>query len=350
MNVNKNQSGTPIVIGIDHGYGNIKTASSCFRTSVKAYDTEPTFTSNMLVYNGRYYIIGEGHKEFIPEKQNDDDYYILTLAAVGRELYARNLESASVFLAAGLPLTWVGEQKDEFKAYLLRESHVDFVYKRQEFHVDFVGAEIFPQGFAAVAGQLGTFRGVNMICDIGNGTMNVMFITDCRPQSANMFTEKFGTNQCMLNIREQLMRKFGSIPDDAIIENVLRSATAFSAASCSCFAFSAASFAWIWADSWARKSNASCMEFFFRGAEGSADFPIFKTLDLNVNGGIGSLGLAGFDVCCCFGSGGFLPFPISASHAIVASHWLNGFRGFSSACRCFSLARASSFAKAIARS
>ena len=50
MNVNKNQSQKPIVIGIDHGYGNIKTASSCFRTSVKAYDTEPTFTINMLVY------------------------------------------------------------------------------------------------------------------------------------------------------------------------------------------------------------------------------------------------------------------------------------------------------------
>jgi len=226
MNVNTNQSGTPIVIGIDHGYGNIKTASSCFRTSVKAYDTEPTFTGNMLVYNGRYYIIGEGHKEFIPEKQNDDDYYILTLAAVARELYARNLESAAVYLAAGLPLTWVSEQKDEFKAYLLREPHVDFVFKKRTFHVDFVGAEIFPQGFAAVAGQLGTFRGVNMICDIGNGTMNVMFITDCRPQSGNMFTEKFGTNQCMLNIREQLMRKFGSIPDDAIIESVLRFGTA----------------------------------------------------------------------------------------------------------------------------
>ena len=163
MNVNKNQS--PIVIGIDHGYGNIKTASSCFRTSVKAYDTEPTFTSNMLVYNGRYYIIGEGHKEFIPEKQNDDDYYILTLAAVARELYARNLESASVYLAAGLPLTWVSEQKDEFKAYLLREPHVDFVFKKRTFHVDFVGAEILPQGFAAVAGQLGEFRGVNVICD-----------------------------------------------------------------------------------------------------------------------------------------------------------------------------------------
>ena len=228
MNVNKNQSKTqtPVVIGIDHGYGNIKTASSCFRTSVKAYDTEPTFTSNMLIYNGRYYIIGEGHKEFIPEKQNDDDYYILTLAAVGRELYARNLESASVYLAAGLPLTWVSEQKEKFKAYLLREPHVDFVFKKRTFHVDFAGAEILPQGFAAVASQLGEFRGVNMICDIGNGTMNVMYINDHRPVVGKMFTEKFGTNQCILNVREQLMRKFGSVPDDTVIESVLRYGTA----------------------------------------------------------------------------------------------------------------------------
>ena len=228
MNVNKNQSKTqtPVVIGIDHGYGNIKTASSCFRTSVKAYDTEPTFTSNMLIYNGRYYIIGEGHKEFIPEKQNDDDYYILTLAAIGRELYARNLESASVYLAAGLPLTWVSEQKEKFKAYLLREPHVDFVFKKRTFHVDFVGAEILPQGFAAVASQLGEFRGVNMIFDIGNGTMNVMYINDHRPVVGKMFTEKFGTNQCILNVREQLMRKFGSVPDDTVIESVLRYGTA----------------------------------------------------------------------------------------------------------------------------
>ena len=225
MNANKNQSQNPIVIGIDHGYGNIKTASSCFRTSVKAYDTAPTFTSNMLVYNGRYYIIGEGHKEFIPEKQNDDDYYILTLAAVARELYARNLESASVYLAVGLPLTWVSEQKDEFKAYLLREPHVDFVFKKRTFHVDFVGADILPQGFAAVTNQMGEFRGVNMICDIGNGTMNVMYINDHRPIVEKMFTEKYGTHQCVLNIREQLMRRFGSVPDDTIIEGVLRFGT-----------------------------------------------------------------------------------------------------------------------------
>ena len=61
---------------------------------------------------------------------------------------------------------------------------------------------------------------------VGNTAPSKESITDCRPQSGNMFTEKFGTNQCMLNIREQFMRKFGSIPDDAIIESVLHFGTA----------------------------------------------------------------------------------------------------------------------------
>lgn len=74
-----------IVIGIDHGYGNIKTAHTCFKSGVAAYDKEPTFKNNMLIYNDRYYIIGEEHKEFISDKMLDDDYYILTLAAVARE-------------------------------------------------------------------------------------------------------------------------------------------------------------------------------------------------------------------------------------------------------------------------
>ena len=30
-----------IIIGVDHGYGNIKTANHCFRTGITAYDSEP---------------------------------------------------------------------------------------------------------------------------------------------------------------------------------------------------------------------------------------------------------------------------------------------------------------------
>ena len=57
-----------VVIGVDHGYGNIKTANTCFPAGVVAYEKEPIFAGDALIYNGAYYSIGEGHKEFIPEK------------------------------------------------------------------------------------------------------------------------------------------------------------------------------------------------------------------------------------------------------------------------------------------
>ena len=62
------------VIGIDHGYGNMKTANHCFKTGLLTYDAEPLFTGDMLVYSGKYYLIGEGHKEFIADKICDEEY------------------------------------------------------------------------------------------------------------------------------------------------------------------------------------------------------------------------------------------------------------------------------------
>lgn len=131
------------IIGIDHGYGNIKTAHTCFRAGVTAYDKEPTFKNNMLIYKGRFYIIGEEHKEFIPDKMADMDYYILTLAAIAKELHIRRITTAHVHIAAGLPLTWVSEQKDSFKSYLLQNESADFTFKDVNYHIEFVGADIF---------------------------------------------------------------------------------------------------------------------------------------------------------------------------------------------------------------
>ena len=91
------------IIGVDHGYGNIKTANHCFRTGILGYDSEPLFTGDMLTYGGRYYLIGEGHKEFIAEKIRDEDYYLLTLVAIAKELKDAELTEANIVLAAGLP-------------------------------------------------------------------------------------------------------------------------------------------------------------------------------------------------------------------------------------------------------
>ena len=88
--------------------------------------------------------------------------------------------------------------------------------------MEFAGADIFPQGFAAVAANLRDFTGTNMLCDIGNGTMNVMYINERRPVPDKCYMEKFGTHQCMLAVRESVLRQFGKVLDNATIERVLR--------------------------------------------------------------------------------------------------------------------------------
>lgn len=91
-----------IIIGIDHGYGNMKTANCCFPTGLIVYNCEPLFTKELLVYNGKYYLIGEEHKEYISDKSLDEDFYVLTLAAIAKELSTESITEANIYIAAGL--------------------------------------------------------------------------------------------------------------------------------------------------------------------------------------------------------------------------------------------------------
>ena len=119
-----------IIIGIDSGYGNIKTANCCFPASLSAYDREPVFKENLLVYESKFYLIGEGHKEFLADKTRDLDYYVLALAAIARELNIRKMTCGKIRIVAGLPLTWVSGQRDEFRDYLMQNKAVDFSFRK----------------------------------------------------------------------------------------------------------------------------------------------------------------------------------------------------------------------------
>ena len=150
-----------VIIGIDHGYGNIKTANHCFKTGITTHDSEPLFTKDMLTYNGKYYLIGEGHKEFLPEKQNDEDYYILTLAAIAAELADEGMTEADVIIAAGLPLTWTSGQKADFAAYLSKSKEVEFTFRNVDYHIRICDVKIYPQGYSAVVPIKSTLKGLS---------------------------------------------------------------------------------------------------------------------------------------------------------------------------------------------
>lgn len=124
-----------------------------------------------------YYRIGDGHKEFIPNKAMDEDYYILTLMAVARELNLCGIQETDVHLAAGLPLTWIRKQREDFRSYLHHNPEVHCRWNGKNYHIRFVGCSLYPQGYPAIVSRMGDFKGTNLPADIGNGTMNILYIT-----------------------------------------------------------------------------------------------------------------------------------------------------------------------------
>ena len=166
----------------------------------------------------------------------DEDYYILTLAAIARELSKEQINQANVYLAAGLPLSWVAKQRKAFQEYLLQNREVAFSFRRKNYHIRIVGAAVYPQGFAAIAPIGNHFTGSNMLCDIGNGTMNILRTMDSKVDLRQMFTEKYGVQQCVLAVQETLMRehhaeldeqRYGTVGIDEELEKTMNAKKVF---------------------------------------------------------------------------------------------------------------------------
>ena len=218
--------GNTKIIAVDQGYGNMKTASTVTPTGITAYPSEPIFSGGILEYKGTYYRVGEGHKEFVADKSEDEDYYILTLAAVAREMRVNHLQEADVHLAVGLPLTWVRNQKEQFRDYMLRNEDISLRYEGKEYRIHITGCSVFPQGYPAIVDRLDGMKGTNLLADIGNGTMNILYLNNKKPVESKSFTEKIGVNQCMIAAQNAVMDTFGVKIEANTVEQVLRFKTA----------------------------------------------------------------------------------------------------------------------------
>lgn len=212
---------TRIIIGVDHGYGNMKTAHRVFRTGAECMEEEPIVSKNFVRYKDKFYVIGESHLVYQGNKTDSEDFYILTLTALAEELKSRGLYEANVILAVGLPLTWMKSQGADFRRYLMKEQELHFEFRKERYHVHLCGVEIFSQGFAAVV-NLGAMQGMNMLADIGNGTMNVMQIVDNKPLEKSLVTDKFGVGICMKEIQKELSKENGEDIPEMLIEPLLR--------------------------------------------------------------------------------------------------------------------------------
>ncbi|MHA9737974.1 ParM/StbA family protein [Robinsoniella peoriensis] len=214
-----------MIIGIDHGYYAIKGSHVCFPTGLAAYDYEPYTMQNVLQYQNSYYVCGTGRQTLLKDKTANDNYYLLTMAAIAQEIRYRKAEKKTgVVLAAGLPLASFGREKQPFREYLFRkEQPLCFRYENESYEIQIEDVKLFPQGYSALALHPEFINGEPsvLLIDIGGWTVDLMRLDNAVPNAGTCRSLELGVIRCIDEIMEQVRRRTGLSVTDVQIERVL---------------------------------------------------------------------------------------------------------------------------------
>lgn len=213
------------IIGIDHGWSSVKTAHTVIVSGVKEMTTEPALIDNLLEFDGKYYKVGGQRLEVRNTKVEDENYYLLTLAAIGAELRHRGKSRAKLVLSVGLPLTRFGAEKKDFVTYLSRRKQLNFKYEGRHYTVEIEKVMVSPQCYAAVVDRISTFKDNPMIIDIGSWTVDIMPIMKQLPDEARCKTLAKGLIKCIREINEELMRSQNGEAPEIYIQDVMINGT-----------------------------------------------------------------------------------------------------------------------------
>ena len=212
-------------IGIDHGYYAIKTRHFSFPAGISEYSHEPYTLQNTLEYGGKFFVCGTGRQPILRNKMENDNYYLLTLAAIAREIKQRGGKTeCSVNIAAGLPLAGFGREKKSFREYLLRSPQpVGYQFEGIPYKVTIEDVKLFPQGYSAIVlhPELIQNEPSVLLMDIGGWTVDLMRLDNGIPNASTCRSLELGMIRCMDETKEQIRRDIGLSVTDAQVERVL---------------------------------------------------------------------------------------------------------------------------------
>lgn len=211
------------IIAIDHGNSRIKTVSAVFTSGVRELATEPAFYDSVLEWRGKFFKIGTKRLEVQQNKTENQDYYLLTLAAIAMELKRRGKKEVKVILAVGLPPARYGDERKAFKEYLSRYEEVRFKYEEAEYLVRIERVLVYPQGYPAVIDRLAAFGSRQLVVDVGSWTVDLVAVFNKRPDEAMTTSIPQGTITLYRAINRECYKRFGEGLDEDEITNYLQS-------------------------------------------------------------------------------------------------------------------------------
>lgn len=200
----------------------MKTAHSTFENGVERLGGEATLSNNTLIYNGNYYKVGEGRLPMMQKKTENENYFLLTLAAIARELDAYHQTEAYVILAVGLPFSRFGKEKIGFRNYLLREEEINFNYCGRNYSIRIQDVYVFPQCYAAIADKLREYGRENLIVDIGSKTIDVIHTRNYVPVESESTSIPEALIQCMEGIKSSVYQNCNRKVSEEMIRQVMQ--------------------------------------------------------------------------------------------------------------------------------
>jgi plasmid segregation protein ParM len=219
-----------LVVGIDHGNGNIKSQSQCIPCGLVRYSSEPRkfMNEDILEYRGMFYTLSDTRMPYKSDKTSDREYFVLTLFILSLEAKNRgiSLDGQDIIMGIGVPPADFSQQAGRFKQYFMDEAKdgVNFRWNGSEVCFKIKDVQVSPQNFAAVfcykASLFKQYRTVNCI-DIGDGTVDLLVIRKGQPDLSVRVSERMGIAVLRSEIANSIQQNFGLQLESSDIEQVL---------------------------------------------------------------------------------------------------------------------------------
>ena len=232
------QHNKKLILGVDMGNYNMKTAHVCFPSAYMELAGDGNNYRHTLRCGGRVYALGGKRVAQRDDKASmNEDFLILTQFAIAMELEACRLGAGTydISLATALPPAYLTsrEMRSSLKQFFRRQ--MDFRYNGRRYRVNITKVYVCPQGIAAAYAGVrtegmeqgkGAFgspiellakEAISVLVDIGGGTVDPVVLKYGLPQPMEDENPAKGIIWTYSNIRRDIKAKTGQdISEEAI--------------------------------------------------------------------------------------------------------------------------------------
>lgn len=197
-----------ILLGLDNGNKCTKTSEGYISESgFTKSNTEPISSSNLLIYEGKFYSIGGQRLSVQMDKIINQDAFILSLPAIADAVNKAGMEGqADVILGVGLPIISYGTLKKKFREYFLRQD-IKFNFNKKDYAINIVDCRTYPQGYSALITVFNSYR--NLLCnviDIGGYTIDFFRVENGIIDVSACYSLPNGIITLIANIQQELLK------------------------------------------------------------------------------------------------------------------------------------------------